>query len=93
MVFRYEFGGEDNFWGGDVYEYEVEPGEIKKALVKILCNGSKRLNSCLYSEDGNYQMAMYVVYELDVLDALVEYYEEDLKEYFEDDASDAYFDR
>ena len=93
MIFNYEFGGEDNFWGGDRYEYEVDYDEIRKALVKILCDGSRDKHRKLYSEDGNYQMAMYVVYELDVIDALTEYYEDDLKDYFEDKARDAFYDR
>ena len=93
MTFNYEFGGEDDFFGGDFFEYEVDYDEIKKALVKILCNGSKSLNRTLYNEDGNYQMAMYVVYELDVLDALIEYYEKKLKDYFEDEARDVFYDR
>lgn len=91
MTFTYDFSAEDDFWGGDTFDYEVEYDEIQKALVEILCKGSKRLNGVLYNEDGNYQMAMYVVYQLDILDELIQYYEDDLKDYFEEEASRIYF--
>ena len=93
MTFNYEFGGEDNFFGGDFFEYEVDYDEIQKALVKIICQESKQKHKGLYDETGNYQMAMHIVYDIDVLDALVEYYEDDLKDYFEDEAENCYYDR
>lgn len=85
MIFTYEFGGDD-YRSGEMFEYEVEYEKVKKALVKILCSQSKHINKDLYNEDGNYQMAMFIVYKTDVLDSLTEYYEEELEEYFYNEA-------
>lgn len=76
------------------FTYEVNYRELDDALVGILCENVKHKHGSLYYEDGAYQMAVYVVKELDtVKDSLVEYFEEELKQEFEDRAYRQYQDR
>lgn len=72
------------------FEFEVEDRELKDALVKLLCEHLKSKEKSNYSETGAYQMAMYVVYELDLEEQIAEYFEDELKQYFYNDASDYY---
>lgn len=64
------------------YEYEVEYDDLRKAIVEILCKETKSVQGELYEETGAYQMAMYVVHHLDVVDELGENLEDELYEYF-----------
>ena len=77
MVLTYDFDGK---------EFEFEPcyKDVTKALAKIMMDGCKRRECDLFEESGAYQMAIYVIDTLDFLDNLVETYEEELMEYFED---------
>lgn len=76
MTIHYDFGYDYP------YNYEVEYEDLRKALVKILCKGTERVQGKLYEETGAYQMAMYVVYNLDVVDELAESLEDELYEQF-----------
>ena len=86
MIISYRFD-EDSY---STYTYEVEPNKVKEAIVEILCNLSKQSNKKLFEEFGNYQMAMYCVYDLDMADYFEEALKEELKEYFESEAYDEY---
>lgn len=85
MILTYEFNEEE-------FDYEVDFKELQKALVEILCDHVKCLHKTLYNKDGAYQMAMYIVHELDLTDELQEQLKDKLYEYFYDDAYDAYKD-
>ena len=84
MIINYVFGD------GDDFEYEVDFDKEREALVGLLCQDAKDCLGKLYSEEGAYQMANYVVYQIDVLDALEEYYEDRFEEYFYNEAEEEY---
>lgn len=79
MKIEYDFGS----YG---FDYEVDYKELNNALIKILCDETKSVQGSLYSEDGAYQMALYVVKHLDLIDSLCKNLEEELKKYFYSDA-------
>ena len=84
MIIKYEFDDES------YYEFEPEYKELQKALVNILMDNCKYTNGKTFSEDGAYQMAMYMVYYVDVFDELCECFEDDLYDYFYDKAKEEY---
>lgn len=84
MFIDYSFDDEEN------YTYEVDYDELKKAIVKILCNNAHCVNGKLFEPNGAYQVAMYVVYNLDLVDSLSENLEDELREFFEDKAYEKY---
>ena len=83
MKIEYEFDDE-------VYEFEPEWTSLHEALVKILTKNVQELHKGLYNADGAYQMAMYVVNELDTIDTLCENLEDELYEYYYDEAEREY---
>lgn len=82
MVINYE----DEEFGDYGYEYEVDYQELKKAVVKILCKNVKDKEKSIYNEEGAYQMAIYIVNDLDCLDSLCENLEDELHDFFYDKA-------
>ena len=78
MIIKYEEFGD--------YEYEVDQTELEKAVVEILCRNVKNKEKSLYNDDGAYQMAMYVVHDLDLMDELAENLESELHDWFYDKA-------
>ena len=84
MTLKYDFGGDMP------YEYDVEYKELRKALVELLCEKTNYVNGTMFEPTGAYQTAMYVVYEMDIVDAIANNFEDDLYEYFRDKAFDQY---
>lgn len=71
MEFVYEFEEKSHI-------YEPEDNQIENALIEIICNNYGK-------NDGEaLKMATYIVKSLDVSDALIEQFQEELKEYFEE---------
>lgn len=85
MTIHYDFGCD--------YEYEVDYKELRQALVKILCDNAKDIHQGLFEEGGAFQMANYVVYELDIVDELCENLKEALTDYFYSKAERQYEER
>lgn len=84
MYLKYEFGDYGEF------EFDVDFYNLKKALVEIMCKNLKQKHKDLYDDNGAHQMAMYVVYDLDIVDELSECFLEELQEYFYNDAKEEY---
>lgn len=73
MVYIYDFDDGE-------FEYEPEYKEIEDAIIEIL------VSECKNKTSGARKMAEYVVYNLDVLDALEEQYQDYLLYCFENKA-------
>lgn len=92
MILKYDFEPEEEFFRGLPYEYEPDDKKLKEKLVKILVDECKETMGSLFSEEGAYQMANFIVYEEAVTQKLAEYYKEWLQDEFESEAYDEYKD-
>lgn len=83
MTLRYDFNGDD-------FEYDADWEDIKEELIDMLTDGLRDKEGSLFSYDGAYQMAVYIIRDLDFADAFFEAFEEEIKEAFEDKAYESY---
>lgn len=90
MKIRYELDT-DNYYV-DSFEYEPDDKKLQDFIIKLLLRDVKDINGSMYSEDGAYQMAVYMVGELECYEHLAKnvYYDE-IKEHFESDAYEEYY--
>ena len=74
------------------FDYEVDYRYLREFIIKLLCRDLKDVMGKMYSEDGAYQMANYMVWELDCDEHLAKnvYYDE-IKEHFEREAYEDYY--
>ena len=83
-------------FGMNGYEYETDQDELRQAIIKILCKNVKSINKDIYEEDGAYQMAVYMLKLLeqdlgyDLSEMFGEWFEDELEEYFYDQALEEY---
>lgn len=84
MILRYDFERTID------YEYEADEKKVKDVIVALLVEYAKDNYKGIFNEDGAYQMAMYVVHGIDVLDGLKDYFKDELMDYFYNDAYEAY---
>ena len=66
-------------------EFTKQINKTKDYLVEMLMRDVQKKEGVLFNEDGAYQMAMYVVRDIDVFEALEEYYKDELAEWFKED--------
>ena len=90
MYIKYEIEEENGY----VREFEYEPDDkkLQDFIIKLLLRDVKDINGTMYNEDGAYQMAVYMVSELECYEHLAKnvYYDE-IKEHFERDAYEEYY--
>jgi hypothetical protein len=97
MKINYTFDGND-FEDGDDFEYEVDYYDVSSALINIvyeeLCGKlKKQVNRVLNDDEKNALKSASVEFcKLDIREQLEEVYEQDLKDYFEQDALEQYKD-
>lgn len=74
-----EYDGDDGFW----FEYEVEDNKLFKALLELI-------NDYYFESKANLKNIKSFITDFGMLDDLIEGFEEELKEYFEEEAIDSY---
>lgn len=89
MYIKYEIEEENGYVRE--FEYEVDYRTVNNLLIKLLCEDLKDRMGKMYSEDGAYQMADFVVSNLECDEQLTYYYQDEIKEHFERDAYEEYY--
>lgn len=87
MLINYEFGGDD-YEAGDDFEYEVDYTDVRHALRYII----KKEFKIKKDDEQALKLLDFIIKDLDIDDALKEYFKDDLRDYFENDAYEAYKD-
>ena len=85
------FNGIDTEWDGDDgydFEYDVDDRQLKEGLVSILCEDENLFTGYDSTTVKRKIIESFVekIDEVGELDNWADYYEEELKEYFKDDA-------
>ena len=73
-----EWDGDEGFW----FSYDVDDDKLKKALLNLI-------DEYYFEDKLDYKNFMKLVRDFDLLDALIEGFEDDLKDYFEEEAFDS----
>jgi hypothetical protein len=87
MIINYSFGG-DEYEVGDDFEYEVDYIDVQDALRHII----KKEFKIKKEDEKALKLLDFIIKDLDVDDALEAYFEDDLRDYFYDEAYEAYCD-
>lgn len=87
MLINYVFDGNDDEYGND-FEYEVDYIDVRDALRHII----KKEFQIKKDDEAVLKLLDFIIKELDADDALEAYFEDDLRDYFYDDAYEAYSD-
>jgi hypothetical protein len=87
MIINYSFGG-DEYEVGDDFEYEVDYTDVRDALRHII----KKEFQIKQEDEKTLKLLDFIIKDLDVDDALEAYFEDDLRDYFYDEAYEAYSD-
>ena len=85
---------ENDGYYGDDFEYEVDDSEVEDALISIIADDSDVIPQCL-DYAMRIKIAQNIVSQIsnineDTIDDWIEYYEECLKDYFEEEAMEQY---
>ena len=73
-----EWDGDEGFW----FHYDVDDDALKDALLNII-------DECYFENELNYKNFMKFMRDLDLFDTLIEGFEDELHDYFEEEAFDS----
>ena len=91
MEFNFEVWNYDGDYG-DRYRYEIDYKLVKEKLVEYILVETKSKAGKDFEEIGALQCANTMVYELDLIDDLVENYKDWFLEEFQQEAQESYND-